>query len=48
MEAIIKSKYKTGVSPLVGLMTGNFTVRQVALKAASRKMLKEKKTCCDN
>ncbi|KAK2418388.1 hypothetical protein QL285_040591 [Trifolium repens] len=38
----------TGVSPLVGLMTGGFTVGQAALKAASSKVVKYEKSCSDN
>jgi len=38
----------TGVSPLVGLGVGPFTVGQAALKAASSKVAKHEKTCSDN
>jgi hypothetical protein len=38
----------TGVSQLVGLWVGNFTVGQTALKAASSKMVKHEKACSDN
>ncbi|KAL5703887.1 hypothetical protein ACHQM5_022381 [Ranunculus cassubicifolius] len=38
----------TGVSPLVGLGSGVFTVGQAALKAASAKVAKHEKTCIDN
>jgi hypothetical protein len=38
----------TGVSPLVGLTTGGFTVGQTALKAASSKVVKHEKACSDN
>jgi hypothetical protein len=38
----------TGVSPLVGLTTGGFTVGQAALKAASSKVVKHEKACSDN
>ncbi|PNX83354.1 auxilin-like protein [Trifolium pratense] len=36
------------ISPLVGLMTGDFTIGQVTLKAASSKMVKHERACCDN
>ncbi|MCI44272.1 auxilin-like protein, partial [Trifolium medium] len=38
----------TGVSPLVGLRSGNFIVGQWALKAASSKVAKHEKACSDN
>jgi hypothetical protein len=38
----------TGVSPLVGLTTGGFTVGQAAPKAASSKVVKHEKACSDN
>jgi len=38
----------TGVSPLVGLGVGPFTVGQTALKAASSKVAKHEKACSDN
>jgi hypothetical protein len=38
----------TGVSPLVGLGVGDFTVGRAALKAASSKMTKHEKACSDN
>jgi hypothetical protein len=38
----------TGVSPLVGLRAGTFTVGQAALKAASCKVAKHEKACSDN
>jgi len=38
----------TGVSPLVGLGVGPFTVGHTALKAASSKVAKHEKTCSDN
>ncbi len=38
----------TGVSPLVGLRTGTFTVGEAALKAASSKVAKHEKACSDN
>ena len=38
----------TGVSPLVGLGVGPFTVAQAALKATSNKVAKHKKMCSDN
>ncbi|KAK2421138.1 hypothetical protein QL285_031796 [Trifolium repens] len=38
----------TGVSPLVGLTTGDFTVRQVALKAVSSKVAKHERACYNN
>jgi hypothetical protein len=38
----------TGVSPLVGLGVGPFTVGHAALKAASRKVVKHEKACSDN
>jgi hypothetical protein len=38
----------TGVSPLVGLTTGDFTVRQAALKAASSKVAKHERACSNN
>ncbi|KAL6502565.1 hypothetical protein OROHE_024570 [Orobanche hederae] len=38
----------TGVSPLVGLRDGGFTVGQAALKAASSKVVKHEKACSDN
>ena len=37
-----------GVSPLVGLGVGAFTVGQAALKAASSKVAKHEKACSDN
>ncbi|KAL5732102.1 hypothetical protein ACHQM5_004757 [Ranunculus cassubicifolius] len=38
----------TGVSPLVGLGSGVFTVGHAALKAASAKVAKHEKACIDN
>jgi hypothetical protein len=38
----------TGVSPLVGLGVGPFTVGQAALKVASSKVAKHEKACSDN
>jgi hypothetical protein len=38
----------TGVSPLVGLRAGTFTVGQAALKVASCKVAKHEKACSDN
>jgi len=38
----------TGVSPLLGLGVGPFTVGQAALKVASSKVAKHEKTCSDN
>jgi len=38
----------TGVSPLVGLGVGPFTVGQATLKVASSKVAKHEKTCSDN
>ncbi|GAU30880.1 hypothetical protein TSUD_15660 [Trifolium subterraneum] len=38
----------TGISPLVGLGVGDFTVGQAALKATSSKMSKHEKACSDN
>jgi hypothetical protein len=38
----------TGVSPLVGLTTEDFTVGQAALKAASSKVAKHEGTCSEN
>ncbi|MCI35762.1 auxilin-like protein, partial [Trifolium medium] len=38
----------TGVSPLVRLRVGDFTVGRTALKAASSKMAKHDKACSDN
>jgi len=38
----------TGVSPLVGLGVGPFTVGQTTLKAASSKVAKYEKACFDN
>ena len=38
----------TGVSPLVALGSGTFTVGQAALKAASGKVAKHEKACTDN
>jgi len=38
----------TGVSPLMGLGVGSFTVGQAALKVASSKVAKHEKTCSDN
>jgi hypothetical protein len=38
----------TGVSPLVGLRTGDFIAGQAALKAASNKVVKHEKACSDN
>jgi len=38
----------TGVSPLVGLGVGPFTVGQAALKAASSKVAEHEKACSDN
>jgi hypothetical protein len=38
----------TEVSPLVGLTTGEFTVGQAALKAASNKAAKHEKVYSDN
>jgi hypothetical protein len=38
----------TGVSPLVGLTTADFTVGQVALKAASSKVAKHERACSEN
>ncbi|KAK2443432.1 hypothetical protein QL285_014539 [Trifolium repens] len=37
-----------GVSPLVGLGVGDFTVGRAALKATSSKMAKHEQACCDN
>jgi len=37
-----------GVSPLVGLGVGPFTVGQTALKVASSKVAKYEKACSDN
>lgn len=37
-----------GVSPLVGLRVGTFTVGHASLNAASSKMVKHEKACCDN
>jgi len=37
-----------GVSPLLGLGVGPFTVGQAALKAASSKVAKDEKACSDN
>ncbi|MCI28228.1 auxilin-like protein, partial [Trifolium medium] len=37
-----------GVSPLVGLMTGDFIVGQATLKAASSKIAKHEKSYSDN
>jgi len=38
----------TGVSPLVGLGVGPFTVGHAALKVASSKVAKHEKACSDN
>ncbi|GJX19768.1 hypothetical protein Tco_0222445 [Tanacetum coccineum] len=38
----------TGVSPLVGLSSRGFTVGRAALKAASSKLTKHRKTCIKN
>ncbi|GJY41855.1 hypothetical protein Tco_0429125 [Tanacetum coccineum] len=38
----------TGVSPIVGLSSRGFTVRQAALKAASDKVTKHEKACIEN
>ncbi|PNX69718.1 auxilin-like protein, partial [Trifolium pratense] len=38
----------TGVSPLVGLRSGDFTVGQATLKAASSKVAKHEKAYSDN
>jgi hypothetical protein len=38
----------TGVSPLVGLWVGDFTVGRASLKATSSKMVKHEKACSDN
>ncbi|KAL6545127.1 hypothetical protein OROHE_009792 [Orobanche hederae] len=38
----------TGVSPLLSLRDGSFTVGQAALKAASSKVVKHEKACSDN
>jgi len=38
----------TGVSPLMGLGVGPFTVGHAALKAASSKVAKHEKACSDN
>jgi len=38
----------TGVSPLVRLGVGSFTVGQIALKTASSKVAKHEKACSDN
>jgi hypothetical protein len=38
----------TGVSPLVELITRDFTVRQAALKAASSKVAKHERACSNN
>ncbi|GAU46859.1 hypothetical protein TSUD_385360 [Trifolium subterraneum] len=38
----------TGVSPLVGLSNGDFTVGHAALKAASNKVAKHERACSDN
>ncbi|KAL6517045.1 hypothetical protein OROHE_018005 [Orobanche hederae] len=38
----------TGVSPLVGIGHGTFTVGQAALRAASGKIAKHEKACIDN
>nr|GEV71846.1 auxilin-like protein [Tanacetum cinerariifolium] len=40
--------YPTGVSPLVGLSSWGFRVRQAALKAASHKVTKHEKACIKN
>jgi len=40
--------YLTGVSPLVGLGVGPFTVGHATLKATSSKMAKHEKACSDN
>ncbi|GJS74270.1 hypothetical protein Tco_0707111 [Tanacetum coccineum] len=40
--------YLTGVSPLVGLSSRDFTVGQAALKAASCKVTKHEKLCIEN
>ncbi|MCI10479.1 auxilin-like protein, partial [Trifolium medium] len=37
-----------GVSPLVGLTTGEFTVGQASLKAGSSKVAKHERACSDN
>lgn len=48
MYNLVGEKYAfvdlTKVSPLVGLRTGDFTVRHAVLKAASNKMIKHKNT----
>jgi hypothetical protein len=38
----------TGVSPFVGLTTGDFTVGQAALRAASSKVVKHKRACSED
>ncbi|PNX81415.1 auxilin-like protein, partial [Trifolium pratense] len=38
----------TGVSPLVGSTTGDFTVGQTALKAASSKVVEHERVSSDN
>jgi hypothetical protein len=38
----------TGVSPLVGLGVGDFTVGRAAIKVVSSKMVKHDKACFDN
>lgn len=38
----------TGVSPLVGLRDGAFTVGQATFKAASNNLVEHEKTCSDN
>jgi hypothetical protein len=38
----------TGVSPLVGLTTGDFTVGHAALEAASSKVVKHERVCSEN
>jgi hypothetical protein len=38
----------TGVSPLVGLWTEDFTARHATLKAASSKVAKHEKSCSEN
>ncbi|MCI29381.1 auxilin-like protein, partial [Trifolium medium] len=38
----------TGVSPLVELTTGDFTVGQAALKSASSKVAKHERACSNN
>jgi hypothetical protein len=48
MEKVYQIEIQDWDSPLVGLKTENFTMRQVALKAATSKLVKHEITYSDN